>query len=189
MPSQPNLNPAVLDEKLKRLLQFTDSDLVANRTGQFSEFQKTRMRYEKQSASQVIWAVFFILFVVGGIVLVSFIGAPYRGTRNQSAGSGNSVHLCVLPLVFIAPLFFQLLKTSEDLDTQKVLSIKGPIKRHQYRYRYGRATHFRIISGDKRFEVSKFIYDAFEDGQIYSLYYTPTMRLIAVERIPEHIPS
>jgi hypothetical protein len=185
MSDQPTAMLDALNEKnLKRLLQFTDDDLVANRAGLFSEAQTTRMHYEKESAKQVVAVVLFIMMIVGGILFIGLISQPYTSRSARSSGSKSSSGLAcvVLPLVFIAPIFFQLVKTTEDLDTKKVMSIRGPIKRQKYRHRKG--VYFRIISGDKKFEVSKPIHDAFVDDQTYVLFYTPTMRLIAAEHIP-----
>lgn len=175
--------PEVLDEKLKRLLQFTDDDLVANRTGEFSEFQLTRMRYEKDSAKHILFAVCFIGFVLGGIVLAAALGGPNRGSRSRSDNGGGALLTCVIvPMVFLAPLLFQAINTSQDLDAKKVLSVKGPIQHRTYWRR--RAKHHQIIVGDKTFNVDVFLYKAFARDEVYCLYYTPNNTLIAAERVP-----
>jgi hypothetical protein len=181
---------ATLDANLKRILQFTDNDLVANRQGIFSDAQQARFRHETESAKHVMFAVFFIVTIAACMFLIAAIAQPIGrySTKSQSStgDSGSAVACILLPLLVVGPIFFQMLKTSDDIETQKVISVKGPIKHR--RYFHNRTYRFQITVGDKTFEVYKFLYDAFAKDETYILYYTFSMKLIAAERVTQ-LPS
>ena len=184
------ITPSLSIERLKRMLQFTDSDLPANRTGTLSEAQVKRLSYKKESSTNILFAGFLILFFVCGILFITAIGGSNNSkhsrvqpARSRDGGSG-ALTCIVIPLCLIVPLFFHLQRTSQDLETKKVMSVKGRVQ-HKSFYLNRSINYYYIILGDKTFNVSPFIYNAFAKEQNYIIYYTSSMTLVAVEHIPD----
>lgn len=164
---------------LMAALQFTPADLDANRAGRLSDAQRERLR---RSGRPMFYAVV-------GLALALIIGAAlliYLGQRSESPIlSLVGVSLTVINAVVLAVGVGSRLRLREDLRSGQVVMIDGVVRRV---VRVGRRSAAYVLAvelpqGTLRLNVSKAVFNGFQDGVRYHLYRTPSARLLVAAEI------
>jgi hypothetical protein len=171
-----------MDERQAKLalmtgLTFTERDLRSNREGELSDSQHERLRRER-GAYLSRSALVLSISPVAGIYAI--------------AEAGRLLHTPV-PLLLLVALalggyalyvWLRLRRLGGDLRSGYAASVEGVAQRSTAHDPTRGQHRYTLTIGDTRFEVSKRVYDAFEDDQRYRVYYTPNTRtLLSAERV------
>jgi hypothetical protein len=162
---------------LMSALSFTERDLRSNQEGELSDSQVERLRRER-SAYLGRSAIVLSISPVAGIYAV--------------AEAGRLLHSAV-PLLLLVALalgcyalyvWLRLRRLDGDLRSGYAAYVEGAARRSTSHDPTRGQHRYTLTVGDLRFEVSKRVYDAFEDDQRYRVYYTPnTQTLLSAERM------
>ena len=151
----------MITQNLADALRFTFDDLIANRTGQFSDAQRTRLRLDLLRET-----VFY------GIVAL----LPFGGLLFLLSNPVNSPLLllifALLTVVFVISIVRHFQATRADL-AGATLSAAGRVERHAM----GRG-FYRLRIDQQNFQITAKEYGAFSDGKSYRVYYLPRLRMI-----------
>lgn len=164
---------------LMAVLQFSPADLEANRAGTLTDAQRQRLRRGGRP----------LFYAVVGLALALIIGAAlliYLGQRNESPIlSLVGVSLTVINAVVLAVGVGSRLRLSADLRSRRVVTISGVVRRV---VRVSRRSAAYVLAvelpeGTLRLNVSKAVFNSFQDGVRYHLYRTPSARLLVAAEI------
>jgi hypothetical protein len=171
-------------QDLQRVLGFQPEDLEANRSGLLGPRQRAKIETTKRQYLigggffGIVLLIFFILIVRDG-----FTGWPIFG-------------LCVgaMLLVLVGAVWLQMTMLNQDLAVGSVERVIGPVERTIRRTRTHRAgsshrtrttRHYYVQVGEKRFKVLPQVYNVFEDGQVYEVFYLPKSNAIVGADMPD----
>lgn len=156
---------------LAKELDFTDEDLAANRRGELTDHQRSRLRRKR------LWA----LIIVGVMQIPPLMGSIIVLQDPLDAGG---VFVLVVAIVWI--LFFSLIgwltmtETCSDLRTGRVLSVTGKASLHKAK---GRSGYFHLHIDSFKFPIRAAhspygVSNTFKAGQRYQVFYTPATKMI-----------
>ncbi len=164
---------------LMAALQFTSDDLAANRAGKLSDRQRERLRRSGRS----------IFYAAVGLALALSIGAAlliYLGQRNESPILRLvGVALTVINAVVLAVGVGSGLRLRADLRAGQVVAVSGVVRR-VVRVSGRSAAYVLAVElpqGTLRLNVSKAVFNSFQDGVRYHLYRTLSARLLVAAEV------
>ncbi|MBK8029105.1 MAG: hypothetical protein IPK17_06245 [Chloroflexi bacterium] len=149
---------------LMTALGFNADDLAANRAGSLSTGQAARLRKNWRRQLTVSIILVIVLMFVATTLL-------FLGQRNDSGAlTFVGMAITVINGVIVGVGAQSYLRLSGDLRVGSVIATSGVVKR-VVRVASGRATSYVIRVGDGGdVNVSKVVFNAFEEGQRYTLY-------------------
>ena len=149
---------------LMTALQFTDSDLAANRQGRLSPAQSARIQRARRR-QLLLAAMLFCFFVIGATVLLF---AGQRAGNPILSGTGGA--LIVMNALLVGLVGRGSMRIGSDLRTDSVEVLAGEVERVLRRGRQGDSYLLRINGDDLR--VSKEIFLEFRHECPYRIYRT-----------------
>lgn len=162
---------------LQSVLGFQVDDLEANRNGELGPHQRAKIETTKLQALAgggvfgIILIIFFVLLVRDG-----FTGWPIIG-------------LCfgTMMVLLVGGMWLYITMLNQDLASGNVESITGPVSRHirtthtqrsNTTSRTGSTTHtvqsrhfYVQVGEEKSFKVYQNVYNAFEEGRVYEVFF------------------
>lgn len=157
-------------DELKTVLNFTETDLRANRFGTLSATQIAKLNADKRRIA-LIALVLFVTFVVISTLLI-FIG---QNTQNATALVAGFV-LILTNALTIGILGRELMRLDSDQRTSAVEALSGQVERVIKRGRRGDRYLLRIE--DQDVYVTRETLDCFVQGARYRLYRTQRSHLL-----------
>jgi len=170
--------------RIGAVLDFTDEELQANRTGRASERQQARLG---KSRSRGLMANLFMALVAIAFVVVILVVVLPKIPEQQSGQSVPIVPIVVGVLGFFLLVmvlsFVRSRRRLNRLGNGKIQQTTGVAKTRAHRMRgnvvdaapglsYGGGINYELTIGSVRFYVpSQAVLDAFEDGRTYRGYY------------------
>ena len=163
--------------ELMKALKFDPQDLEANRAGFVSSNQTKRL---KRNFVKIIAFLWFgaLVFVVFTLLNMATDLAPFLAVMTP------------FPVLFVILAILDFRHVALMLPTQCVKWMHGILKKRRH-FELGRYSqwHYKINIQGKEFEVSKDVYEAFIEGEIYTIYYLPiTDTLLSAEHVSGPIP-
>src|SRR5450432_88560 len=155
------------DETLATILDFTPEDLITNRAGKLSTRQSENLHcyVRRQQPGLLVFAVLIAVFVFAGFA---------ASTKNIVTGivAGGVV------VAFLAALTINLNRRAwRALDQGTVEVATGPATHKMNKARSkGIAASYYLMVGGVTFNVKLDVYNAFQEGVVYKVYY---VRLLA----------
>ncbi len=170
MTSPPNPDRLTLPEALN----FSEQDLAANRAGLLSEAQSWRLA---QGWRRTLWIIIAIVIVFGLAATVML----FLAQRNNSPILNVLGIIVTLINAVIVGLGAQsYLRTSSDLNAGRVAEISGMVS-HTIRVS-GRVATYVLKVDDQELIVSKPVFFAVDDGEVFRFYRAPASKtLLAAE--------
>lgn len=162
------------DVRLRKTIKFMDKDLKANRSGVMTQEQRRRIQRGQ------VWGAVFWWF------MALFFGLPpvVMATRQDWQGEPGVWLVGLFSLFFVAIAFWQQNQTKKILIENQVNSVSGFLSRRVDMVYTGKVfvpVH-KITVDDKTFTVEQKVYDSFDEGEHYTLYYVAgTERLLSAE--------
>jgi hypothetical protein len=181
------------DQALMSYFKFTEADLQANRTGQFSDAQKQSLAQEDRADRK--WEFFGggCMIVIGLIGLTAAIGAIFLFTDLGARIGLGLMFGVVWPLIWGvlgARTLFQALAKSRQI---RLLKVQGPVsfdkvERTSITTSDGMVHHHQHIIeqlhvGGQAFDVSEDLTGIMKQGDTYAVYYTEGADIYSVELI------
>jgi hypothetical protein len=166
---------------LAYLLEFSKEDIEANREGYMTKEQR---RFHRANGREIAG-----LKGVGFGFLVAALlttGIKYDSELIRAlVGLGSIILWIVIAIVFA---HIQYAPYKHDLYKSKVECVKGRIRlRKESR---GRETIRWATIQDESFEIPKELFDAFDNGDTYAIYYAEYSRtILSAERIQLDLPE
>lgn len=160
-------------------LNFTDDDLTANRAGRLSDVQSTRLR-ARAGYTTLAGALIALALAGGGFWLIA-LGAT----------------LAALALFALAAGLFVLTRWGRGTAAAEVaagavacVSGEAVLSANDYPNPNGNVTEYVLEIGDEAFVLSRDAFAAFEDGDTYTVYYLPGLRMvISAEGLARQTPT
>ena len=146
---------------LMQALKFDQDDLAANRMGQLSAGNVTRLRRQL-----ILFAVYLLVAVL--VVVWAANGIP---TFMAATASEQTVSL-VLVIVGLVIGLFSLVRAvlyGMDLYSGLTESVQGVVRLD---VKAGKSRSYALIIGEKHISVSHDVYNAFKTRDPYALYFT-----------------
>lgn len=166
-------------EDFRQTLRFDNTDLIMNRQGLLSDNQKKHFTdvIQQYSNSQMITtiAIGIIVFVIFAVDFLRF------DTINQSTVMLVTVIMCfTLSILYIMAIFKRNLEKS--LSNNNIEALQGVVKKRiKLKSRSLRPEYFLTIGGIT-FQVSKKSYQVFNEGDVYTIHYSPILnKILSVE--------
>jgi hypothetical protein len=160
--------------ELMAALHFTADDLAANRAGVLSDAQRERLRRSSRPLFYGVMALALAL-MIGAALLI------YLGRRGEPPIlSLIGVSLTAINAVVLAVGVGSRLRLGEDLRTGRVVRLSGIVRR-VVRVNRRAAAYVLVVElpeGALRLNVSKAVFNSFQDGARYHLYRTASARLL-----------
>lgn len=175
------------DQPLKDYFKFDESDLQANRFGQFTEKQLARLKQEDKSERRTGAGAGVFLMIVGAvgliIAIVAGIAVPDWGFR-IGFGLGFGV---IWPLVW-GGLGWLFLSSSFSKIEFKVAQVRGRVnivRTESYSsQRHSTTVRHELHIGGMQFMANNTLADVMMQGDEYILYYLEgTQKIISAELI------
>lgn len=155
---------------LMAALQFTGSDLVANRQGRLSPAQAARIQRARRR-QLLLAGILFFFFVIGATILL------FAGQREDNpilTGAGGA--LIVMNALLVGLVGRGSMRIGSDLRADSVEELTGEVERVLRRGRQGDSYLLRINGDDLR--VSKEIFLGFRHECPYRIYRTRGSRML-----------
>ena len=157
-------------------LQFTGSDLAANRQGRLSPAQVARIQHMRRRQLLLAGAL-FIFFVIGATSLL-FVGQ--REGNPILTGAGGA--LIIMNALLVGLVGRGSMRIGSDLRANSVEALAGEVERVLRRGRQGDSYLLRINGDDLR--VNKEVFLGFAHERPYRIYRTRgSRRLLSAEAI------
>ncbi len=155
---------ALQQPDLQTALGFSAEDLAANRAGSLSVGQAARLRQNWRRQLTVSIILVIVLMLVATFLL-------YFGQQNDSAVlTFVGMAITVINAVIVGVGAQGYLRMSGDLARGSVVVTSGAVSR-VVRVASGRATSYVLkVDGREEVIVSKLVFNAFAEGQRYTLY-------------------
>jgi hypothetical protein len=156
---------------LMRELNFTEDDLAANQQGKLSDRQQQRLA--RQRLGIILGGLFItgimLLFCYSGVYMLFALGLHRDGMI------GIALPLCMFAFAGLAaPFGFLVLREGWNYDVAvqegKLTYIQGVLQKQLRFFEKGWVTYY-VKVGDTGFRVNNGVYQAFEEGQLYHVYY------------------
>ncbi len=155
------------------------TSLATNRAGQLTPDQRTAAGRAQKSGFQNEF-LFAGIAVVIGVLVATSSGGNYPEIARLGVGAVAFVIAAVLVVRALSgqdPL-------TRDLRAGRVESVEGAFGKHQQQGQ--RLTWFYFDLGNRRFEVSRTMFDAAPDAGVMRLYLLPhSGRVVNFERLPD----
>jgi hypothetical protein len=165
---------------LQNYFEFDESDLAANRLGEFSEKQKTALKDEKKDFKNSSILVGVIFTGVGVVILFLLFGLPILQKSSLDwIDVGESLPAILVALVFlgigVGSLASGFKKATRGLE-HGVRKVEGPIKIVQvgntiFRYPHRRVSVYELRVGKKEFDVYTDLPGVMKQGDVYIVYF------------------
>lgn len=155
---------------LMTALQFTGTDLAANRQGKLSPAQTARIQQVRRR--QLLLAVILFFFFVIGATILLFAGQ--RAGNPILSGAGGA--LIVMNALLIGLVGRGSMRIGSDLRADNVEALAGEVERVLRRGRQGDSYLLRINGDDLR--VTKEIFLGFRHERPYRIYRTKGSRML-----------
>lgn len=155
---------------LMAALQFTRSDLAANRQGRLSPAQAARIQRARRR-QLFLAAILFFSFVLGATILL------FSGQREDNpilSGAGGA--LIVMNALLVGLVGRGSMRVGSDLGADSVEELAGEVERVLRRGRQGDSYLLRINGADLR--VTKEIFLGFRHECQYRVYRTKGSRML-----------
>ena len=164
------------DQRLRKVFHFTETDLEANRRGQFSENQKKRLLDEASAEQKSARDSATILFVIAAVGLA--FGLILASVAPTSLGRGFFVLLLgILWPAAWAGKGIQIIRTARSLQEMRLRQVSGRVQI----IKYDDETYVLQV-GELEFDLDKYPYGAVNKGDKYTIYYLePTHEILSVE--------
>ncbi len=163
-------------EKLMRVIYFTEEDLAANREGHISEPQRARFIFLRQ-----FWLVCLILAMGIGITIA--ILAVINGISHHDAVSDHLSAIGLIAIVTSVIVFYisvKLKRLDGDLNSRHIEVIEGRIQLDLD------GQDYHIVIQNISLRVPKRIFLVFKNGDPYIIYYAPhTKTILSAEWLRE----
>lgn len=156
--------------RLMAALQFTGSDLAANRQGRLSPAQAARIQRTRRR--QLLLAVILFFFFVIGATILLFAGQ--REDNPILTGAGGA--LIVMNTLLVGLVGRGSMRVGSDLRAGSVEALAGEVERVLRRGRQGDSYLLRINGDDLR--VTKEIFMGFRHECLYRIYRTKGSRML-----------
>jgi hypothetical protein len=166
------LVPVDSQQSLMDSLQFTESDLSANRNGKMSAAQKEAFGRTWRRGL----AIRLVILVITILIATTFL---YVG---QTAGSpaftllGITMTICNAVIVGQAAQAY--LRYSGDTGRQPVIEQEGNIERILRINQRARTSAYFIRLGEHEIRVTKPVFNAFVEGGRYRVYRAPVSKIV-----------
>ncbi|MBN1200685.1 MAG: hypothetical protein JXJ20_02395 [Anaerolineae bacterium] len=175
-------------QALQRVLGFQPEDLDANRSGQLGPRQRAKIETTKKQYLigggffGIVLLIFFVFLVRDG-----FTGWPIFG-----------MCLGTMLLLLVGAVWLQITVLNADLAVGSVECVTGPVERTIRRTRTRRAgsshstrttRHYYVRVGEKSFKVLPQVYNAFEDGRAYEVFFLPKSNAIVGADMLDQAPA
>ena len=151
--------------RLRDVFDFGEEELAANRNGQITEYQRRRLlrRLLKKFA---IGIPFFLI----ALLLTRFSAATTDFALNS---------ILVLSVIvicgFLVVTFVQYLL---DIQRGKASAIHGLVSLYATSHYRSSAVNYKMRVHDMTFSLSRAEFQAFKNGEVYSIYYAPNSHCI-----------
>jgi hypothetical protein len=173
---------------LMRVINFTDADLKANRASQIT--QRQRQFFWQINRAMAKLALFFTGFalVIGPIINIVLYLFKVGGATYQDIFIPRLVVTMLTPIAFlwgiIGKIFWE--NWRDARGNASVRQVTGYVNRKKHLVNLGTNFRHHLLIKDLTFEVGEHVYYAFDEGFLYTIYYTPrTKHILAAEIIPE----
>ena len=159
---------------LSQTLDFDGDDLAANRDGYLTIRQRAVLNSER-----AFWHSYrLVIFVILPIAIIAAIWDGIRIHDTVASRCGIVIFELVVASILNAYAQRNWKQVNEDLLKGDVLSSYGEIVFVGYR----RGRKYVISVGKVQFRISRWVYQSFEPGSEYCVYYTPfSKRLLSAE--------
>lgn len=174
----------VNDMKLMDAIGFTLTELDANREGYMSKRQRQRLSDVRGS-----WRNFGTLIKVmsPSLIVIAVVDGIRIGDTVSSRGGIVSL-IVIITLIVLIYVHFKWRGFERDLLKGDVASVNGGVKRIENRQRNGMQYKIRIER--TRFDVPWRVFEAFETGKRYSVYFAPhSKNYQRLKSLANHIKS
>ena len=160
--------------------QFDESDLSANRLGEFSEKQKRDLKDTKKDSKKSSIIVGLILIGIGLTILFLLFGIPFlQGSRLDWVDAGNMIPSILIAIAFLGIGIYSLvsgLRTNADVAEHSVRNIEGSVNivevsRATYHSPYRRRIIYELRVGTKEFDAYDGLSNVMVQGDVYAVYF------------------
>lgn len=153
-----------MTQQLAQLLDFTQHDLNANRSGRLTERQRAHLQLRRDASSALLSTG------VGGLIVVAAICVG----QTHEASKLHVELLFVIPIAFVLAYIVQLwLNFTRDLSARRVDTVNGCVTAQN------RLHWHRLLIGHSRFTVDdETVAAAFQSGTAYRAYYARRSKLL-----------
>jgi hypothetical protein len=155
---------------LKAALKFTDDDLAANRAGQLSAAQRSRLLASRQRALWIGVGVLVVVVLLATTTL--YIGQVNRDPLFSFIGIAITICSAVISGVLIRNWY----RLSADVSAGTVETLAGTVQ-HTVRVT-GRSATYLFKVGEQVLTVPKPVFLSVRNGGRYRFYRTPVSRLL-----------
>ncbi|HET9909802.1 MAG TPA: hypothetical protein VFQ23_24350 [Anaerolineales bacterium] len=164
------------ERRLRKLFQFTEADLEANRRGQFSEKQRKRLLDQARAEQKSAWESATILFVVAavglafGLILASVAPVPFGRILFVAL-------LCILWPSAWAGKGLQIIRSARTLQEPRLRTVSGRADIIKYD-----SETYVLKVGELEFDLDGNPSGVIIEGDEYTIYYVEaTHEILAVE--------
>jgi hypothetical protein len=153
-----------MTQQLAQLLDFTQHDLNANRSGRLTERQRAHLQLRRDASSALLSTG------VGGLIVVAAVCVGLA----QDISKLHVELLFVIPIAFALAYSIQLwLNFTRDLSARRVEAVKGCATTHtRLRWHTLRIGHNRFTVDDETVAA------AFQSGAEYRAYYARRSKML-----------
>ena len=155
---------------------FTAAELQANRSGTLTETQRENLKRWSggmRIAGVIAFAVFAIIFAVGGyILLLSPSGQSLKPMfdKNPELVYVFGGVLAVVLLIVFASVLRSLLRSNE-LRAGRISVAEGRARRQIHRTTRAYLTSYMVMIGSVKFHITRELHDEMVDNASYRVYY------------------
>jgi hypothetical protein len=162
-----------LNDRVKQAFSLTQDDIDANRAGQMSTLQVERLARPQEDQGGWGVGVLALLLLFGCTVIAGKMN-EVKGARGD-IGSTVAIMLCTVAVMGLLGLAAAGSLT-DDIRNKRIEVIQGSVQCRSYTHK-GEMS-YRVSIGRKSFLLHHDLYEAFVDGEIYTLYYTPLSEIL-----------
>ncbi|MBK8029116.1 MAG: hypothetical protein IPK17_06300 [Chloroflexi bacterium] len=149
-----------MTQQLAQLLDFTQHDLNANRSGRLTERQRAHLQLRRDASSALLSTG------VGGLIVVAAVCVGLA----QDISKLHVELLFVIPIAFVLAYIIQLwVNFTRDLSARRVDAVSGCATAQRARLRIG---HSRFTVADET------VATAFQSGAEYRAYYARRSKML-----------
>jgi hypothetical protein len=179
--------PKMLPE-LMRALNFNEDDLAAYRANRITHRQQQIFWKMNRDLAKIILFFTGFALVIGPIINIVLYLFKVGGATYQDIFIPRLVVTMLTPIAFlwgiIGKIFWE--NWRDARGNASVRQVTGYVNRKKHLVNLGTNFRHHLLIKDLTFEVGEHVYYAFDEGFLYTIYYTPrTKHILAAEIIPE----
>lgn len=167
-----------LQQDLQTHFEFDETDLAANRLGEFSERQKRALKTDKKDSKRSSILVGAIFSAIGLFLLYLLFGTSILGGPFDLFDILNNLPATLIALAFFGVSilsFYGGIKTAPP-SKHKVCKAEGPAEvvgagHVVYRYPHRRVAVYELKVAKQRFNVYPDLPKVIAQGDVYAVYY------------------